>query len=119
MASSTYRVPVWLGGLATAEVAQGPGGIAQHAELPAVAEQGQQRLQGATAQDIVAALWAVTSNVSEGPDSLLADIGLWASKELDKDWDGAGLDNDLGLCSTARCDVGEGPRSLELHEGVR
>lgn len=114
----THCVPVWLGGLATAEVAQGPGGVAQHAELAAVTKQSQQRLQGAAAQDVVAALWAVTGNVSEGPHSLLADIGLWAGEELDKDGDGAGLDNNLGLCSTTGGDVGEGPGGLELDESV-
>lgn len=117
--SCTYRGPVGLGGLATAKVAQGPGGVAKHAELAAVAQQVKQRLQCTAAQHVVAALGAVTGNVTESPDGLLSHIRLRAGEELDKDWDGTGLDDNLGLSGAARCDVGQGPCGLELNEGVR
>lgn len=60
----------------------------------------------------------VAGNVAEGPDGLLADIGLGAGQELDKDGDGTGLDDDLSLRGRARGNVGQGPGSLELDQGV-
>lgn len=115
---TTYSVPVGLGGLSTAEVAQSPGGVAEHAELAAVTKEGDQRLEGAALQDKVSALRAVTSNVTEGPDSLLADIGLGALEQLDKDGDGAGVNDDLCLLGRTRGNVGQCPGSLKLDEGV-
>lgn len=115
---STYRVPVRLGGLATAEIAQGPGSIAQHAQLAAVSEEVQQRLQCTAAQYVVTALWAVTSNVSKSPNGLLPDVGFRAGEQLDENRDGAGLNHDLSLSGAARCDVGKRPCSLKLDEGV-
>ena len=70
-------------------------------------------------QDKVSALRAVTSNVTKGPDSLLANIRLGALEQLDKDGDGTGVDNDLCLLSGARGNVGQSPGSLELDQGVR
>lgn len=93
----TYRVPVRLWSLAAAEVAQSPGGIAQHTQLAAVAEEVQQRLQRTTAQHVVTALGAVTSNVSESPDGLLTHVGLRTGKKFNKDRDGTSLDDDLCL----------------------
>jgi hypothetical protein len=115
----TYSVPVRLGGLATAEVAQSPSGVAEHAELAAVTKKGDQRLEGTTLQDKISALWAVTSNVTKGPYGLLADIGFGALKQLDKDGHGAGVDDDLCLLGGTRGNVGQGPGSLELDKSVR
>lgn len=115
----TYSVPVRLWGLATAKVAESPGRVAQHTELAAVAEQVQQRLQSAAAQDVVTALWAVASNVSESPNSLLAHIRLRAGEELDKDGNGTSLNDNLGLGSASRCNVGKSPCSLELDKSMR
>ena len=114
----TYSVPVRLGGLATAEVAQSPGGVTEHAKLAAVTKKGDQGLESAAREDKVSALRAVTSNVTKGPDGLLAHIGLGALKQLDKDGHGASVNNDLCLLSGTRGDVGQGPGSLELHQGV-
>lgn len=113
-----YSVPVRLWGLATAEVAKSPGSIAQHTELAAVTKQVEQRLQGAAAQHVVTTLWAITSDVSEGPDSLLAHIRLRAGKQLDEDRNGTSLDHNLSLGSATRCNVGKGPCRLELDESV-
>lgn len=112
-------MPIWLWGLATAEVAQGPGSVAEHTQLAAVTEKGQQWLESTARQDIVAACWGVTSNVTESPDGLFADIWLVAAEKLDEDWDGTSLDDDLGLLSRARSNVGQSPRSLELNKSVR
>lgn len=115
----TYRGPVRLWRLATAKVTKGPGSIAQHAKLAAVAKKSQQGLKSTTAQDVVTALWAVTSNVSKSPDSLLPHIGFWAGEELDENGNGTSLDDDLSLCSASGGNVGQSPSSLELHESVR
>lgn len=114
----THSAPVGLRGLATAEVAEGPSGVSEHAKLAAVAKQVQQRLQGTAAEDIVAAVRAVASNVTEGPDGLFSDIGFGASKKLDEDGDSTSLDNDLGLSGRAGSNVGQGPGSLELHQSM-
>lgn len=114
----TYSVPVGLRGLATAEVAQSPGSVAEHAELTAVTKQGDQGLESAALEDKVSALRAVTGNVTKGPDGLLAHIGLGALEQLDKDGHGAGVDDNLCLLGGTRGDVGQGPGSLKLHQSV-
>lgn len=115
----TYSVPVGLRGLATAEVAEGPCSVAEHGKLAAVAEEVEKRLEGTAAQDVVTAVRAVTGNVAEGPDGLLANIGLRAGKELDEDGDGTGFDDDLSLGGRAGGNVGQGPSSFELDKSVR
>lgn len=114
----TNSSPIRLRGLAPAEVAESPGGIAEHAQLAAVSQEVEQGLEGATAQDVVTACGAIAGNVSKSPDGLLPDIGFRACKKLDKDGDSTGLDNDLSLCGTAGRNVCESPGSLKLDEGV-
>jgi hypothetical protein len=116
---NTYSVPIRLRGLATAKVAQSPSSVTKHAELAAVSQQAEQRLESSAAKDIVTAVGAVTSDVTKGPDGLLSHIGLGAGKELDEDGDSASLNDDLGLGGGTRGNVGQGPSSLELHQGVR
>lgn len=111
-------MPIWLWGLATAEVAQSPGSVAEHAQLAAVTKEGQKWLESTARQDVVAACWGVTSNVTESPNGLFADIWLVTAEKLDEDWDGTGLDDDLGLLSRAGGDVGQSPCSLELNKSV-
>lgn len=115
----TYCLPVWLRCLATAEIAQCPGRVSEHAQLAAVAQQSQQRAKGASLQHEVAACGAVTSNVAESPDGLFPDVGLVTAEQLDEDGHGAGLNDHLRLLCRARGDVGEGPCSLKLHQRVR
>src|SRR5690606_31502298 len=105
--------------LAAAEVAKGPGGIAEHAQLPAITEKVKQRAEGTTAEDVVTALRAVAGNVAESPHGLLADIGLGAAEELNEDGNGTSFDDDLGLGSGTRSNVGEGPGGFELDESMR
>lgn len=114
----TYRVPVGLRGLATAEVAESPGSVSEHAEFPAVAKKGQQRAQSTAAQDVITALRAITSNIAESPDSLLTDIRLGASEKLDENGNSTGLNDNLGLSGRARSNVGKGPSGLELDQSV-
>lgn len=113
-----YRLPVRLRSLSTAEVAEGPGSISEHAQLAAVAQKAEERRQSSSRQDVVAALGRVSSNVTQSPNSLLSHIGLVARKQFDEDRNCAGFDDDLGLCSGTRGDVGESPSSLELDKGV-
>jgi hypothetical protein len=108
-----------LRGLATAEVAQGPGSVPEHAQLAAVSKKCEKWAKGASLENEVAACGAITGNVSESPDSLFPDIWLVAAEELDEDGHGARLNDDLGLQGRTRGDVGEGPGSLELHQSVR
>ena len=116
--SRSDGVPVGLRGLATAEVAKGPGGIPEHAELSAVTKEADKRGEGALGEYIISAVRAVTGNVTKSPNGLLPDIRLGTAEQLDKDGDSAGLDDDLGLLCGAGGDVGKGPGSLELHQGV-
>lgn len=116
--NAAYRLPVGLGGLSPAEVAQGPGSVPQHAQLAAVAEQSKQRAESTGLEDKVAACGAVTGNVTKGPHGLLSDVRLVAAQKLDEDGDGASLDDDLCLLGRARGNVGEGPGGLKLHQSV-
>lgn len=61
---------------------------------------------------------AVTGNVAEGPDGLLANIGLRASQKLNKDGDSTCLNDDLCLGGGTTGNVGQGPGSLELDQSV-
>lgn len=90
-------VPVRLRGLAAAEVAESPGGVPKHAELPAVTKKADKRCEGTLSENIVPAVRAVTSNVTKSPNGLLPDVRLGAAEQLNEDRHGAGLDDDLGL----------------------
>jgi hypothetical protein len=116
--SATYGVPIRLGSLATAEVAQRPGCIAKHAKLAAVTKQSQQGLERTAAEDIVAALGAIASDITERPDRLFTNVRLRALQELNEDRHGTSLDDDLSLGRTARSNVGQGPSSLELDQSM-
>lgn len=114
----TYGVPIRLRRLAAAEVAQGPGSVAQHAQLPAIVDEVQQRTQSTGVKDKVTALRAVTRNVTKGPDGLLTNIGLWAAQELAEDRHSTSLDNDLGLLGGTGGNVGQSPSGFELNKSV-
>ena len=114
----TYSSPVGLRRLATAEVAQSPSSIPKHAQLAAVAKEGQERLESAATEDIITAVRAVSRDVAKRPDRLFAHIGLGARKKLNKYRHGTSFNNDLGLSGRARGDIRQGPRGLELDESV-
>jgi hypothetical protein len=113
-----YRLPVRLGSLSTAEIAECPGGVPEHAQLAAVTEKSKQRAEGTGSKNEVAARGAITGNVTKGPNSLLPDIRLVAAKKLDEDGDGACLNDDLCLLGGARGDVGKSPCGLKLDKCV-
>ena len=54
----------------------------------------------------------VSSNVTKGPHSLLADILVRASEQLHEVKDSSTVHNSLGLVRGARGNVGQGPGSL-------
>lgn len=110
----THELPVGLGVLASAEVAEGPSGVPEHADLVGLVEEGEERTKGALLENVVAALGAVSSNVAESPNGLLADVEDGGGEELDEDGDGARLDDDLGMLRGSRGDVGKGPGGFEL-----
>lgn len=114
----TYSVPIRLRRLAAAEVAQGPGSVAQHAQLPAIVDEVQQRTQSTGVENEVTALRAVTRNVTKGPDGLLTNIGFRAAQEFAEDRYSTSLDNNLGLLGGTRGNVGQSPSSFELNKSV-
>ncbi len=65
-------------------------------------------------KDIISALWAVTSNVTQSPDCLLANVQDRGRKKVNELRDSPSVDDDLSMLSGARGDVGQGPSSLEL-----
>ncbi len=77
--------------LATAEVAESPCGVAEHALLVVFAEKSDQGAHGTGLEDVVAALGAVTGNVTESPNSLLTDVEDGRRKELDEDGNSTSL----------------------------
>lgn len=83
-----------------------------------LAQEGEQRWKGALLEDEISALWRITSNVSQRPNSLLTDVEDGRGEELDKERDGARVDDDLGVVRGSRGDVGEGPGGLELDHRV-
>jgi len=117
--STTYSIPVRLRCLATTEVAQSPGSIAEHTELTTIAKQSEQRLKGALLEDVVSTNRAITSNVAESPDSLFPDIWLRGEQKLDKDRYGACFNDNLCLLCRPRGDICQSPGSLELDKCVR
>mmetsp|Transcript_2217 Transcript_2217/g.5119 ORF Transcript_2217/g.5119 Transcript_2217/m.5119 type:complete len:238 (-) Transcript_2217:536-1249(-) len=104
---------------ASAEVRQSPGGIAEHAQLSSVVDLSQKSREGIAVENLLAALVAVTSNVTEGPDGLLADILLGRGEKTHKDRDGASLDHNLGLFGSTTGNVGKSPGGLKLQTSVR
>ena len=113
-----YRLPVRLRGLATAEVAESPGGVSQHAKLPAIAKQLEERAKGTLLEHKVTTGWAVASDITQRPDGLLANIWLMAAEKLHKDWDGASFDDHLCLFSRAGGDVRQRPSGFKLDKCV-
>lgn len=57
---------------------------------------------------------AVTSNVSEGPDRLLADVLVGGCDQANKGRNGPALHNSSSLIRSPRGNVGQSPGGLEL-----
>ena len=93
----TYSLPIWLGRLPTTEVAESPSCISKHTELTAVAQESKQWPQCTSSQDKVSAMRAVTSDVSQRPNSLLANIRLMTAEKFDEDRYSSGVDDNLSL----------------------
>jgi hypothetical protein len=118
-AEATHMLPVRLRVLAPAEVGEGPGRIAEHAELVVLVEKREQRSERALGEDVIAALWAVAGDVAERPDRLFADIEDRIREEFDEYGHGAGIDDDLGVLRCTRGDVGERPSRFELSTSMK
>jgi hypothetical protein len=115
-AQNTYCQPVRLRSLSTTEVAQSPRGIAKHAQLAPVTNQVQERTKSSSLQHEISALRTVTSNVTKRPHRLLSNIWFMAAEKFDEYWHSSSLNNNLGLLSGARGNVGESPSRFELYE---
>jgi hypothetical protein len=116
--STAYCCPVGLGCLATAEVAERPGSISQHAQFPAVTQEIEERTESSLLENKITASWAITGDVAKRPHSLLTDIWLVAAEEFDKDRDSAGFNDNLSLLGRAGGNVCESPGGLELYQSV-
>ena len=75
-------------------------------------DQSQEWLDDAIVDDKVSHDRTVSSNVTKGPHSLLADILVRASEQLHEVRDSSTVHNSLGLVRGARGNVGQGPGSL-------
>ncbi len=115
----THRLPIRLRSLATAEVAQGPGGISKHAQLAAVAQEGQKWSQGTRLQNKVAARRAVTGDIAQSPHCLLSNVGFRAGEKFDEYGHSSGLDDNLRLLCGSGSDVRKSPCCLKLNKGMR
>ena len=62
-----------------------------------LAQELQKRPQGALLEDVISATKAVTSDISQGPNSLFTDIESRGREQLDELWDGVGVNNHLGV----------------------
>ena len=115
----THQLPLGLGRLSSAKVAQRPGRVPQHAELVVLGQEREQRVERARLENVVSALGRVTGNVSERPHAIVSrvrngigrslrlfpDIEDVGGEELDEEGDGAMGDDDLGVLGRARGDV--------------
>jgi len=64
------------------------------------AKESEQGPQCALLENVVAAGWAISSNVSQSPDCLFADIKDRRRQKIDKLWNCLSIDNDLGVLSS-------------------
>lgn len=71
---TTDQLPVGLRRLASAEIAERPSRIPEHAQFVVLAEQSEKRLQSSFLQYIVPALRTVACNITKGPNSLFTHI---------------------------------------------
>ena len=79
-----------------------------------LAQKGQKRPQGALLENVIPTNGAITSDVSQGPNGLFADIENRGREQPDELRDGVGVDDHLGVVSGSGGDVRQSPRGLEL-----
>ncbi len=70
-----------------------------------LAEKSQEGAKGALLEDIITALWAVTSDVTQSPYSLFPDIVHARRQKLDKFWHSSSANDGLSMFSSPRRDV--------------
>ena len=80
-------------------------------------DEGEEGLDDAQLDDVVAEVRPVADDVAQGPHRLLAHVLVRRVEELQEEGDGAGGHHGLGLLAGAGGDVGEGPGRLELQAG--
>lgn len=118
LTSPTHQLPLRLRVLAPAEVAKRPRCVPEHAQPVVLVEQRDEGLHSTGAEDKVTALGAVTGDVTECPDGLLADIVNRGRQKLNEDGDSAFVDDDLSVVRGTGSNVRERPCGLELFEKV-
>ena len=95
--------------LVPAQVADGSGYIIEECGRVLGVDQSQEWLDDAIVDDKVSHDRTVSSNVTKGQHSLLADILVRASEQLHEVRDSSTVHNSLGLVRGARGNVGQGP----------
>ena len=104
--------------LVATQVHHDPGHIPQEGDGYLGINEAQQRLHHPQIDDIIPQHRSIPDNVAQRPHGLLAHILMRAAQQTEKEGNSIGLDHLLGLRRSARRDVGEGPRGLELQGGV-
>ena len=87
------QIPIWLRTFAAAEIGECPSRITNHGHLSSIVEKVKQRRKRTASQHVVAHIWTVASNITEGPDGLFANIGFRTAEEFDKERNRVTFDN--------------------------
>mmetsp|Transcript_30025 Transcript_30025/g.46499 ORF Transcript_30025/g.46499 Transcript_30025/m.46499 type:complete len:430 (-) Transcript_30025:33-1322(-) len=104
------------GGLTTDQIGQGPGTITKEGLVPADLQVLDERGHGSTAQHKVSGLARVSSNISESPGSLFFVLPTGSFfGHFDKGGDGTGCEDDLGVGTGSRGNVGQSPGGFEFN----
>lgn len=111
--SRGYQFPSRLR-LASAQVGQSPGGVSEHGELRRLDEVVEEWFHDAMVQHVVTAARRVSSDVTESPHGLLANVVRRRGQEFLEDGDGTSFNDNLGLIGRTRGNVGKSPSSFKL-----
>jgi hypothetical protein len=79
-----------------------------------LAQERQEWPQGALLENVISTNRAITSDISQRPNSLFADIENRGREQPDELRDGIGVDDHLGVVSGSGGDVRQSPRGFEL-----
>lgn len=101
--------------LRTTKIDDDPGHVAQEAEWNLRIDEGEKWLKNAQLEAVVAEVWSIADDISQGPDGLFAHVQIAAAEQLEEERNGSGIDDGLRLFGRSRGDVRESPGSLELY----
>ncbi len=108
------KIPIRLWLFSSTKVAQCPCSIPEHAQLVLFGEQSEKRSQCSCLNNIVTTSWAISCNVSQRPNSLLANVENWGRQQVDKVWNSPSVDDNHRMLSCSRSNIRECPCSFKL-----